>query len=243
MPCWTMSGRRSPQWARLFLLRHPAPVKQRAFRSPFLTNCGRNGKILVLEPRRIAARAAAERMAANLGSRLGDDIGLRARLNSKTGPRVAVEVVTEGVFTRMILDDPELKGVAAVLFDEFHERSLDADLGLALALEARQALRPDLKILVMSATLEAASVSKLLGGAPTIKSEGRAFPIETRYPGRRAQRIEDDVVDAVLRTIANDDGSILVFLPGPGRDCARRRTAFRANVARNRRHRSPVRWT
>ena len=176
----------------------------------------RNGKILVLEPRRIAARAAAERMAANLGSRLGEDIGLRARLNSKTGPRVDIEVVTEGVFTRMILDDPELKGVAAVLFDEFHERSLDADLGLALALDARAALRPDLKILVMSATLEAANVSKLLGDAPIIKSEGRAFPIETRYLGRRAQRIEDDVVDAVQRTIANDDGSVLVFLPGQG---------------------------
>jgi ATP-dependent helicase HrpB len=176
----------------------------------------RNGKILVLEPRRIAARAAAERMAANLGSRLGEHIGLRARLNSKTGPRVDIEVVTEGVFTRMILDDPELKGVAAVLFDEFHERSLDADLGLALALDARQALRPDLKILVMSATLEAANVSKLLGDAPIIKSEGRAFSIETRYLGRRAQRLEDDVVDAVQQTIANDDGSALVFLPGQG---------------------------
>ena len=155
-------------------------------------------------------------MAANLGSRLGEDIGLRARLNSKTGPRVDIEVVTEGVFTRMILDDPELKGVAAVLFDEFHERSLDADLGLALALDARAALRPDLKILVMSATLETANVSKLLGDAPIIKSEGRAFPIETRYLGRRAQRIEDDVVDTVQWTIANDDGSILVFLPGQG---------------------------
>jgi ATP-dependent helicase HrpB len=155
-------------------------------------------------------------MAANLGSRLGEDIGLRARLNSKTGPRVYIEVVTEGVFTRMILDDPEFKGVAAVLFDEFHERSLDADLGLALALDARAALRPDLKILVMSATLETANVSKLLGDAPIIKSEGRAFPIETRYLGRRAQRIEDDVVDTVQWTIANDDGSILVFLPGQG---------------------------
>jgi ATP-dependent helicase HrpB len=173
-------------------------------------------KILVLEPRRIAARAAAERMAATLGSRLGEDIGLRARLSSKTGPRVAIEVVTEGVFTRMILDDPELKGVAAVLFDEFHERSLDADLGLALALDARAALRSDLRILVMSATLEAARVSKLLGDAPTITSEGRAFPIETRYFGRRAQRIEDDVVDAVSRAIASDTGSILGFLPGQG---------------------------
>ncbi|SFV37296.1 ATP-dependent helicase HrpB [Hyphomicrobium facile] len=175
-----------------------------------------NGKILVLEPRRIAARAAAERMAANIGSRLGDKIGLRARLNSKTGPHVAVEVVTEGVFTRMILDDPELSGVAAVLFDEFHERSLDADLGLALALDARSGFRPDLKILVMSATLEAANVAKLLGDAPIVRSEGRAFPVETRYFGRRAQRVEDDVADAVQRAIATDGGSILVFLPGQG---------------------------
>ena len=173
-------------------------------------------KILVLEPRRIAARAAAERMAATLGSRLGDDIGLRARLASKTSARVAVEVVTEGVFTRMILDDPELKSVAAVLFDEYHERSLDADLGLALALDARAALRPDLRILVMSATLEAARVSKLIGNAPVVTSEGRAFPIETRYVGRRAQRVEDDVIDAVLRAAAKDTGSMLVFLPGQG---------------------------
>ena len=173
-------------------------------------------KILVLEPRRIAARAAAERMAATLGSRLGDDIGLRARLSSKTSARVAVEVITEGVFTRMILDDPELKGVAAVLFDEFHERSLDADLGLALALDTRAALRPDLKILVMSATLEAARVAKLLGDAPVVMSEGRAFPIETRYAGRRGQRIEDDIVDTIRRAVAQETGSILVFLPGQG---------------------------
>lgn len=175
-----------------------------------------DGKILVLEPRRIAARAAAERMAATMGSPLGEDVGLRARLNSKTSARVAIEVVTEGVFTRMLLDDPELKGVAAVLFDEFHERSLDADFGLALALDTRSALRPDLKILVMSATLEANAVSTLLGDAPVIESEGRAFPIETRYLGRRAARLDDDVVDAVRRAVAKDSGSILVFLPGQG---------------------------
>ena len=155
-------------------------------------------------------------MAATLGSRLGDDIGLRARLSSKTSARVAVEVITEGVFTRMILDDPELKGVAAVLFDEFHERSLDADLGLALALDTRAALRPDLKILVMSATLEAARVAKLLGDAPVVMSEGRAFPVETRYAGRRGQRIEDDIVDTIRRAVAHETGSILVFLPGQG---------------------------
>ncbi|AGK59435.1 ATP-dependent helicase HrpB [Hyphomicrobium denitrificans 1NES1] len=173
-------------------------------------------KIVVLEPRRIAARAAAERLASTLGSRLGDDVGLKTRLSSKTSAHVAIEVVTEGVFTRMILDDPELSGVASVLFDEFHERSLDADLGLALALDARTALRSDLKILVMSATLEASRVAKLLGDAPVIASEGRTFPIETRYLGRRAQRIDDDVVDAVRRAIERDSGSILVFLPGQG---------------------------
>ena len=174
------------------------------------------GKIIVLEPRRIAARAAAERLAATLGTRLGDRVGLRARLASKTSANVAIEVVTEGVFTRMILDDPELSGVAAVLFDEFHERSLDADLGLALALDTRSALRPDLKILVMSATLEASRVAKLLGDAPVIASDGRTFPIETRHIGRRAQRIEDDVVDAVRRALERDTGSVLVFLPGQG---------------------------
>jgi len=174
------------------------------------------GKIIVLEPRRIAARAAAERLAATLGTRLGDRVGLRARLASKTSANVAIEVVTEGVFTRMILDDPELSGVAAVLFDEFHERSLDADLGLALALDTRGALRPDLKILVMSATLEASRVAKLLGDAPVIASDGRTFPIETRHIGRRAQRIEDDVVDAVRHALERDTGSVLVFLPGQG---------------------------
>jgi ATP-dependent helicase HrpB len=174
------------------------------------------GKILVLEPRRIAARAAAERMASQLGSRLGDEIGLRARLNSKTGPHVRIEVVTEGVFTRMILEDPELKGVAAVLFDEFHERSLDADLGLALALDARSVLRPDLKIVVMSATLETRSVAKILDEAPIIKSEGRAFPVETRYLGRSAPRLEDDVARAIRQAIADDAGSVLAFLPGQG---------------------------
>lgn len=153
----------------------------------------RNGrKIIVLEPRRIAARAAADRLAGTLGTRLGDDVGLRARLASKTSANVAIEVVTEGVFTRMILDDPELSGVAAVLFDEFHERSLDADLGLALALDARAALRPDLKILVMVAgNAQASRVAQLLGDAPVIASGGRAFPIETRYldAARNASRM------------------------------------------------------
>ncbi len=173
-------------------------------------------KILVLEPRRIAARAAAERMAHTLGEPLAQTVGLKARLSSRTGPKVRVEVITEGVFTRMILDDPELTGIGAVLFDEFHERSLDADLGLALALDARQGLRPDLRLLVMSATLDGARVAKLLGDAPVLTSQGRAFAVEVRYTGRRSARIDDDVVEAVLRALARDPGSILVFLPGQG---------------------------
>lgn len=173
-------------------------------------------KILVLEPRRIAARAAADRMAATLGEPLARTIGLRARLSSNTSANVRIEVITEGVFTRMILDDPALTGVSAVLFDEFHERSLDADLGLALALDARAALRPDLRILVMSATLDSKRVADVLGGAPVIESQGRAYPVETRYVGRRSQRIDDDVVDAVSRALVRDSGSMLVFLPGQG---------------------------
>ena len=174
-------------------------------------------KILVLEPRRIAARAAAERMAKTLGEAVGQTIGLKARLVSKSGPRTRIEVVTEGVFTRMILDDPELTGVGAVLFDEFHERSLDADLGLALALDCQRALRDDLRILPMSATLDGARVASLLGDAPQILSEGRAYPVETRYLGRDpTARLEDQMTDAVMRALRAEPGSVLAFLPGQG---------------------------
>ena len=174
-------------------------------------------KILVLEPRRIAARAAAERMSVMLGETLGGMVGLRARLSSRIGPHTRIEVITEGVFTRMILDDPALMGVGAVLFDEYHERSLDADLGLALALDAQAGLREDLRILVMSATLDGARVAALLRDAPVIKSEGRAYPVETRYLGRDPRRrIEDQVVDAIMRALRADAGSLLVFLPGQG---------------------------
>ena len=172
-------------------------------------------KILVLEPRRIAARAAAERMANTLSEAVGERIGLRARMVSKSGPKTRIEVVTEGVFTRMILDDPELSGIGAVLFDEFHERSLDADLGLALALDCQRGLRESLRILPMSATLDGARVAQLLGHAPVIASEGRAFPVETRYLGRDAgARIEDRMADAVMRALRAESGSILAFLPG-----------------------------
>ena len=143
-------------------------------------------RILVLEPRRLAARAAAERMAQTLGERVGDTVGLRVRFGSKVSRKTRIEIVTEGIFTRLILDDPMLDGVAAVLFDEFHERSLDADLGLALARDAQQGLREDLRLLVMSATIDGARIAGLLGDAPVIESEGRAFPVETRYVGRDA---------------------------------------------------------
>ena len=174
-------------------------------------------KILVLEPRRLAARAAAARMAATLGEHVGDTVGLRVRFGSKVSKRTRIEVVTEGVFTRLILDDPSLEGIAAVLFDEFHERSLDADLGLALARDAQQGLREDLKLLAMSATLDGARVAALLGGAPVVESEGRAFPVETRYLGRDPrERIERQLADAVERALRAERGSLLVFLPGAG---------------------------
>ena len=172
-------------------------------------------KILVLEPRRLAARAAAEFMAATLAEKVGDTVGLRVRFGSKVSKRTRIEVVTEGVFTRLILDDPSLDGIAAVLFDEFHERSLDADLGLALARDVQQGLREDLKLLAMSATIDGARVAKLLGDAPVIESEGRAFPVETRHLGRDAREpIERQVADAVARALRADPGSALVFLPG-----------------------------
>src|SRR5919107_491852 len=148
-----------------------------------------------------------------------DDLAacLRVRLGSRVSRRTRVEVVTEGVFARMILDDPTLDGIAAVLFDEFHERSLDADLGLALALDAQGGLREDLRLLVMSATLDGARVARLLGEAPVVESQGRAFPVETRYLGRDpARRIEDEVADATLRALRAEPGSLLVFLPGQG---------------------------
>jgi ATP-dependent helicase HrpB len=175
----------------------------------------KNKKILVLEPRRLAARAAAARMASTLGEQVGDTVGLRVRFGSKISKRTRIEVITEGVFTRLVLDDPSLDGIAAVLFDEFHERSLDADLGLALAREVQQGLRDDLKILVMSATLDGARVAALLGDAPVVESEGRAYPVETRYLGRDPRaRIESQVADAVQRALRADTGSALVFLPG-----------------------------
>ncbi len=176
------------------------------------------GKIVMLEPRRIAARAAAERMAGILGEDVGETIGLRVRLDARVSSRTRVEIVTEGVFARMIVDDPALTGVAAVLFDEFHERSLDADLGLALALDAQAGLREDLRLLVMSATLDGARVAHLMGNAPVVESAGRSFPIETRYVGRDpSMRVERAVQLAILRALSRGSGlDSQLFLPGQG---------------------------
>ncbi len=172
-------------------------------------------KIILLEPRRIAARAAAQRMASLLGEELGQTIGLRMRAETKVSAKTRLEVVTEGVFSRMILDNAELPGIGAILFDEFHERSLDADLGLALALDVQAALRSDLKLMVLSATIDAEAVSALMQGAPTITSKGRSFPIDVHYlPGKPRQRIAPQVVEAVRQAITQDSGSLLVFLPG-----------------------------
>ena len=187
-------------------------------------------KILVLEPRRLAARAAAARMAATLGEQVGGTVGLRVRFGSKVSKRTRIEVVTEGIFTRLILDDPSLEGIAAVLFDEFHERSLDADLGLALARDAQQGLREDLKLLVMSATIDGARVASLLDGAPVVESEGRSFPVAMRYLGRDPRaRIEAQVADAVERALRAETGSALVFLPGAG-EIRRTETLLRERV-------------
>ncbi|OYX30631.1 MAG: ATP-dependent helicase HrpB [Caulobacterales bacterium 32-69-10] len=174
-------------------------------------------RLIVLEPRRLAARAAAARMASTLGEPVGETVGFRVRMQSKVSARTRIEVVTEGVFTRMVLDDPGLDGVAAVLFDEFHERSLDADLGLAFARDAQAVLRDDLRLLVMSATLDGARIARLLDDCPVIRSEGRAWPVETRYLGRDpAARLEDQAVRAVRKALAEETGSVLVFLPGQG---------------------------
>ncbi len=188
------------------------------------------GKIIVLEPRRIAARAAAERMAQTIGERVGETVGYRVRFGSKVSKATRIEVVTEGIFSRQIVDDPELRGISAVLFDEFHERSLDADLGLALARDAQTGLREDLRILVMSATLDGARVAKLLGDAPVIESQGRAFPVETRYLGRKPDApIDRQIADAIATALRAESGSVLAFLPGAG-EIRRTETMLRERV-------------
>ncbi|GGG64500.1 DEAD/DEAH box helicase [Salipiger pallidus] len=177
-----------------------------------------DGRILMLEPRRLAARAAASRMADTLGQRPGETVGYRIRGEAKVGKATRIEVVTEGILTRMIQSDPELSGIGAVIFDEFHERSLNADLGLALCLEIAGALRDDLILLAMSATLDAAPVAELME-APMVTSEGRAFPVETRWldaPTPKTRRYEEAMADLILKAACETTGGMLAFLPGEG---------------------------
>jgi ATP-dependent helicase HrpB len=174
-----------------------------------------DGRIILVEPRRLAARAAARRMAALLNGEVGGTVGYAMRMDNRTSAATRVLVVTEGVVARMILDDPELSGIAAIVFDEFHERSLDGDFGLALALDVQGALRPDLRLLVMSATLDGARVSTLLGDAPVVTSEGRAFPVDIRHEPRGPDEpVEDAMARAIRAALATEPGSILAFLPG-----------------------------
>jgi len=173
------------------------------------------GEILLLSPRRLAARAAAERMAALAGEPVGKTFGYATRMDSKRSAATRVTVVTEGIFVNRIQGDPELAGVSAVLFDEVHERSLDSDFGLALALDAQAALRPELRLVAMSATLDGARFSGLMGGAPVIESEGRSWPLELRHIGRAAEaRIEDSVAGAIRTALREAEGGVLAFLPG-----------------------------
>ncbi len=175
-------------------------------------------KIIMLEPRRLAARSAARFMALQLGEQVGQRVGYRTKLDTKISAATQIEVVTEGILTRIIQNDPMLEDYALVIFDEFHERSLAADLGLALVRESQEVLREDLRLLVMSATLDTAPIAQVLGDVPIISSEGRAFPVEVIY--RPANFKNTHLIDAVVRVIkealAEQTGSLLVFLPGVG---------------------------
>ncbi|WP_295490298.1 ATP-dependent helicase HrpB [Sphingorhabdus sp. EL138] len=173
------------------------------------------GQILLLSPRRLAARMAAERIAENLGETVGGRVGYATRLDSKHGPDTRILVMTEGIFRNRIISDPELSSVSAVLFDEVHERSIDSDFGLALALEAQAAFRPDLRLLAMSATLDGARFSTLMGNAPVLESEGKRWPLEYLYVGRRTELpIETDIVRILRQALSEQQGDILAFLPG-----------------------------
>jgi ATP-dependent helicase HrpB len=176
-----------------------------------------SGRIIMLEPRRLAARGAARRMAQMLGEEVGQTVGYRVRMDARVSAATRIEVVTEGIFLRRLQSDASLEGVSAVLFDEFHERSLDADLALAFCLQTRELLRDDLRLVVMSATLDGGPVAALLGGAPLVTSEGLAFPVETRWvePGP-TDRPDEHMARTIRRALADEDGSVLAFLPGSG---------------------------
>jgi ATP-dependent helicase HrpB len=172
-------------------------------------------KLILLEPRRLAARRAAEYMSAQLGETPGSTVGFRIRGESRVGPRTRIEVVTEGILTRMLQDDPALPGVSCILFDEFHERSIHADLGLALTLDVQTHLRPDLKILIMSATLDGVQLRELLPDAPLLRSEGRAYPVETTYLSFPIEgHVEEAVAGRIEHALKGNEGDVLVFLPG-----------------------------
>jgi len=199
------------------LIAPPGAGKTTAVAPALLDETWCEGTVILLSPRRVAARAAAERMAETLGERAGETIGYLTRLDSKRSARTRVLVMTEAIFIATILDDPELTGVSAVLFDEAHERHLDSDLGLALAIECRDVVRPDLRVCVMSATIDGIRFAMLLGGAPVIESGGRAHPLEIRWLGAAPEkRIEEAMTSAILTAWREEDGDILAFLPGVG---------------------------
>ncbi len=201
--------------ASAVLIAPPGAGKTTAVAPALLGETWRGGMVILLSPRRVAARAAAERMAEMLGEQPGHTIGYLTRLDSKRSPRTRVLVMTEAIFVATILADPELSGVSAILFDEAHERHLDSDLGLALAIESQQVLRPDLRLLVMSATIDGARFAGLLPDAAVIESEGKAFPLTVRWLGARPEvRIEEAMAGAVLAAWRAEQGDILAFLPG-----------------------------
>ena len=197
------------------LIAPPGAGKTTMVAPALLTERWCDGQILLLSPRRLAARMVAERITELLGETVGGLVGYATRMDSKQSSVTKILVLTEGIFRSRIIADPELSGVSAVLFDEVHERSLDSDFGLALALEAQSAFRPDLRLIAMSATLDGARFSKLMGDAPVVESEGRSWPLEIRYAGRRAERpIEAEVGRVVRKALAEEKGDLLAFLPG-----------------------------
>ncbi|MEY4055587.1 MAG: ATP-dependent helicase HrpB, partial [Pseudomonadota bacterium] len=199
------------------LIAPPGAGKTTAVAPALLAEPWSDGNVIVLSPRRVAARAAAERMAELLGEPAGQTIGYLTRLDSKRSAKTRVLVMTEAIFVSTLLNDPELSGVSAVLFDEAHERHLDSDLGLALAIESQSVLREDLRLVVMSATLDGARFADLLGGAPVIESEGKAWPLSIHWLGARPElRLDEAMASAILTAWRDESGDILAFLPGVG---------------------------